>query len=675
MHVKSTIMNIVATIVLAASVSIATADAITATLVVRNPAAAAARNVPLTFGQVFNKGDIRDGIVARVGAKPAQIEADIKRRYDDGSVRFAVLSLVLEEVPPNGQVQIELANGTAVGGGAAISPKDLLATPFDAIIRFTFPDGSEKSASARQMLQRAGADARKWLSGPIVTEWLVDGSPTDAAGKADPDLSVQFQIRAYAGCKSARVSAVVENCWDTWAGNIRYDVAITGGQDGKAIYQKKDVDHGSLSRWRKVFYWGEAPADVTIDHDLAYLSATGAVPNYDSTLQLPKRLLDSEPRSADTDILQPGYLTAYMPTTGGRPEIGPYPGWAAAYLMTMSPRLRQVLLISSDLAGSWPIHLRNSKTRRLLTIDERPDFWLDERGKDRPNWQPDRKPRPASAPRLAPDCAHQPSLAYIPYLLTGDFYYLEEAYFWGNYSLLSQWPGPAKSPTRQRDRGLMADQIRGNAWGLRNIADAASIAPDGDPEGSYFQQKIRNNLQFMIEKMYGPPPLNSMGFWGLRTVEDARIQNAANPNWLIYVPWETDFLIWSLHHLTELGHPDAAKPRDFLLRARVGALTHAPDFDPRGAAPYRMVVGENMGARVVIYEDWKKLNEENAKLGKAELPAYGGSYSYVLRLAMVCGVDGGFPKANDALKTLESALPRARENLAAEPAWAIAPRK
>jgi len=672
---KRLIVNLVAAVAMAASMATAAGEAKTTTLVVRNPASVAARHVPLTFGQVFGRGDIRDGVVVRIEGRSTQVQADIKRRYEDGSVRFAVLSLVLEEVPANGQVQIELANGPADGGGAPVSSDNLLKTPFDAIVRFTFPDGSEESLSVRQMLQRAGAGVRKWLSGPVVTEWLLDGPPTDASGKPDPDLNVQFQVRAYAGCKIVRVSAVAENCWDTWAGNIGYDVAITSGQDGRAIRQKKDVDHGRLSRWREVFYWSEAPAEVTIDHDLAYLTGTGAVPNYDSTLRLPKRLLDDEACSGETDILQRGYLTAYMPTTGGRPEIGPYPGWTAAYLMTMSPRLRQVVLSSGDLGGSWPIHVRNSKTKRLLTIDERPDFWLDERGEDRPNWRPDRKPRPASAPRLVPDCAHQPSLAYVPYLLTGDFYYLEEAYFWGNYSLLSQWPGPAKSPTRERSRGLMADQIRGNAWGLRNIADAGSIAPDGDPEGAYFQQKIRNNLQFMTETMYGPPEVNHMGFWGLRTVEDARIQNAANPHWLIVVPWETDFLIWSLHHLTEVGHAEAAKPRDFLLRARVGALTHAPDFDPRAAAPYRMVVGEKVDGRAVIHEDWDKLGVENARLSKPELPTYAGSYSYVLRMSLVCGVDAGFPKANDALNMLESALPKVRENLAAEPAWAIRPRR
>ena len=669
MHAASTFITVVSAVVLLVFVSIVAGDAKTTTIVVRTPGPATARNVSLTFGQTFRNGDIRDGIVARIGGRALQAQADIKRRYEDGSVRFAVLSVALDEVPANGQVAVELSNG-APGGEPAIAAADLLKTPFDAVIRFTFADGSQKSASARQMLQQAGTNARTWLGGPVVTEWLLDGPPTDADGKPDPDLNVQFQVRAYAGCRTVRVSAVVENCWDQWAGNIAYDVSLAGGREGQAVYQKKEVEHGRLSRWRKVFYWGEVPAEVTIDHDLGYLVGTGAVPSYDSTLQLPRRLLDGEPVSSETDILQRGYLTAYMPTTGGRPEIGPYPRWTAAYLMTMTPRLRQVVLESGDLAGSWPIHVRNARTRRLLTIDERPDFWLDERGKDRPGWQPDRSPRPASAPRLVPDCAHQPSLAYIPYLLTGDFYCLEEAYFWANYCLLAQWPVP-----RECSRGLMADQIRGNAWGLRNIADAGSVAPDGDPEGAYFGQKIRNNLQFMTEKMYGPPEFNSMGFWGLRTVSDARIQNAANPNWMIYVPWETDYLIWSLHHLTELGHAEAARPRDFLLRARVGALTHAPDFDPRRSAPYRMVVGETIGGRVVVYEDWKKLNEENAKLGKPDLPTYGGSYSYSLRLALVSAVDGGFPEAGNALKVLESALPRLRENLAAEPAWAITTRR
>src|SRR5512146_2578406 len=107
--------------------SVAAGDAKTATIVVRNPAAVAARRVPLTFGQLFRKGEIREGVVARIGGKPALVQADVKRRYEDGSVRFAVISLILDEVAANGQMQIELANGVP-SAGAAISADSLLKT-------------------------------------------------------------------------------------------------------------------------------------------------------------------------------------------------------------------------------------------------------------------------------------------------------------------------------------------------------------------------------------------------------------------------------------------------------------------------------------------------------------------------------------------------------------------
>jgi len=119
--------------------------------------------------------------------------------------------------------------------------------------------------------------------------------------------------------------------------------------------------------------------------------------------------------------------------------------------------------------------------------------------------------------------------------------------------------------------------------------------------------------------MYGPPEMNKLGAWGLRTTEDARIQNPANPGWLIIAPWEQDYLIWSFHHLAELGYADAARPRDFLLRLRVGTLTH--------------------------------------------------------RAAVVCAMDGGFPEAGAALKQIEAMLPGHRQVMAREPYWAIAPRE
>lgn len=670
--------------VLILSASFARGDPVTK-VTLRPPAGGALKDVPVTFGQVFRKGDIRQGVLP--SAQRASVQADVKRKYDDGSVRFAVISLLLPTL--EGELAVALRDGVReqLATPVPVQAADLLKTDFDAAVSLRFPDGAERSASARELLKAAGPNAKTWLAGPVVTEWLLAGTLNGPDGRADPDLRVQFHVRAYAGCKTVRVSVVVENCLDTWAGNIGYDVSIRLGRQGQTVYEKQDVNHRRLSRWRKDFWWPVAPGQVDVTHDLAYLSATGALPNYDRSIVVPEKTLAALTaqwaQSHETDILGSGSLTKYMPTTGGRPEIGPYPNWTAEYLLSMDPRVKAIVLRNGDLAGSWPIHVRSTQTGRILTLDERPRFWIsgyrDDGHSERPRWQPDRKPPPPERMAdgkqhpyyLTPDVAHMGSYAYVPYLVTGDFYYLEEAYFWGSYSLLAQWPVP-----RQDGRGIMSDQIRGNAWGLRNIADAGFIAPDADPEAKYFEQRIRNNLAELTAKMYGPPEYNRMGFWGLRTVADARIHDAANPRWMITAPWEHDYLIWSLHHLTELGYADAAKPRDFELRWRVGVFTHAGEFNPLLGAPYRMVVGEQgPDKQVVFYEDWKRFGEENAKLTKvkpSEKPRL--AYDYSAYLALICGVDAGFPKAADAVQVLLD-ITGGFHGMLADPAWRIVPRQ
>ncbi len=639
------------------------------TVQITNPSNVELENVPVTFGQVFRQGDIQRGIVVRTDDRAIPAQIDVKRHYDDGSVRFAIVSIVLESLPAKEKITLALCDGPAkVDTRAPAAVSDVLNAGFEAAVQFRFPDGTKSQVSAEKLLRD---DSALWLQGPIVTEWVVSGAPADEAGNLDPDLSVQFLIRVYPECGAIRVSVTTENCWDHWAEALGYDVAVIIG--GREVFSRKDVRHRRLSRWRKTFWIGNPAPHLPIAHDLDYLSSTGALPRYDTTLELPppnqrdERLLRRE--GPNWKIMGRGALTAYMPTTGGRDEIAPYPSWTVKYLLTMDPRYKALVLASGDLAGSWPIHVRARQSGRVMTIDRRPEFWLDPRGKDKPAWKPARNDGGIGAERLTPDLAHQGSFAYVPYLVTGDYFYLEEAYFWANYCLLATWPHP-----RQNERGILSGQVRGNAWALRNIADAAAIASDDDPELAYFDEKIRNNIRDRIERMYGSPAANPLGFWHLRTTENARIQNPADPRWMVIAPWEHDYLIWSFHHLVELGYPDAAKPRDSLLRWRVGSLVNPAAFDPAMAAPYRMVVGRRRAdGQIIYYDDWKTLAAENARLYKPEMPNYGNSYAYSARAAVVCGVDGGFPKASEALQQIERLLPNHRRVMAREPFWAIRP--
>ena len=65
----------------------------------------------------------------------------------------------------------------------------------------------------------------------------------------------------------------------------------------------------------------------------------------------------------------------------------------------------------------------------------------------------------------------------------------------------------------------------------------------------------------------------------------ALVYNApANPRWMIMAPWEHDYLTWSLHHLVELGYPEAAKCRDY---RRIMAEDPIWAIVPGGAAATR----------------------------------------------------------------------------------------
>ncbi len=639
-------------------------------------------DIPVTFAQVFRRGEVIGSPAVSITGERIPAQIDVKRRYDDGSTRLAIVSMVLgKELPPQGTISIELAGDTlAERAGASTRGRDaraeLLKSGFDTVVRLTFPDGTVRSVSARKLLGETDKEPPVWLRGSVATEWLLSGPPVDEEGKADEDLNVQFQVRAYTA-GPVRVSVVVENCFDSWAGNIRYDASISVA--GKEVFSKQAVDHRKLSRWRQVFWHGSDsrrdPGAIHVVHDLAAMSSTGALPNYDRSLAAAIRdsagVESFAMQGPRWEITGRGPLTAYMPTTGGRPEIAPYPIWTVRYLLGMDPAAKRFVLTAGDLAGSWPIHVRSRETGRIMTIDRRGEFWLDQRGDDRPQWKPDRHAPSAGHVRLTPDLAHQGSFAYVPYLVTGDYYYLEEAYFWANYCLLATWPHP-----RRDAQGILSGQIRGNAWALRNMADAAWIAAEGHLEADYFDEKIRNNLADRIRRMLGPPEYNAIGAWGIRTTQNARIHNPPNPDWMIVAPWEHDYLIWSLHHLVELGHADAAPVRDFLLRLRVGTLTHGPDFDPRLAAPYRFVVGQqDTEGKVTFYEDWKLLGRENARLNEPRLPDSGNDYSYSARAAVVCGVDGGFPKAAEALRWIDARFPDLRGRMLRNPGWAIVPRE
>ncbi len=159
-----------------------------------------------------------------------------------------------------------------------------------------------------------------------------------------------------------------------------------------------------------------------------------------------------------------------------------------------------------------------------------------------------------------PDAAHQPSLAYVPYLITGDRFYLDELLFWANWDM-----GGIDSGYRDGAKGLInMNQIRGQAWSLRTLGEAAMALPDAHPMKSYFSQRLHNNLQWYVDRYprnRDPERVSPLGW-----IERPEVPGSTPP-------WQDDFLALVTGHLAEAGFPLAEEFFRWQAQSTVGRWT------------------------------------------------------------------------------------------------------
>lgn len=518
---------------------------------------ASAGNIPLTFGQVFALGHVPTGatLAARTTGGTSvnvPLQVDAKARHADGSLRHAVVTTRLPTLGASATQTIELVSTANVPAVGAVLLSDLLATSFDATVSLDI-GGTVYQASARQLLQ--AGPVQTWLSGPMVTEWIV-GAPVRNSGGTHPHLYARFNVRAYAGMDAVRVDVIVENTWAREAGPRNYTYNATVTVDGRGtVLTQNAVTHYRQARWRRVFWWGTEPR-VHVRHDRSYLQNTATVPTYDPALNIADSTLTGLLTSfnANNRLMARGSLETFMPQTGGRIDIGPLPGWTAHYIVTQDPRAKTVMLGNSEQAGSFGIHYRDRTTDRPISLDTYPNMTILGSSSFFPACGGD-----CSTP-YTPDDSHQPSLAYVPYMVTGDHYHLEELHFWANWNLFYQGDHGGS-------QGLVTGvwvQIRATAWSLRTLGHAAFITPDTHPMKSYFVSKLTNNINYFNTNfaLNEPTPLgyvaNPLG---------GGLDNS-------FATWMDDFLTWSVGHIVNLGFANARPFFDYKAKFPVGRMTN-----------------------------------------------------------------------------------------------------
>ncbi len=657
---------------------------------------AAQSNVPVTFGQVFKPGDVPAGAVlgARAGSNNVSLQVDKKATHADGSLRHAVLTAVLPSLAGGATQVVTLTNSGTGPGGTAPTAAALLGTTFDTSVNLNI-GGTPYTASARALLQ--SATPATWLSGPLATEWLLSAPLKTAAGAAHPHLQARFYVRAYAGLQAARVEVVVENDWayETGPRNYSYDARIDVAGRG-TVFSQTAVNHYRQSRWRRVVWWGTAPS-FTVKHDSAYLMATRAVPTYDTRVQVTSSALNGWVSGLGTNpgVMSIGALEANMPSPGGRFEIAPLPAFQAGYILSQDDRARRVTVGYGEQAGAWPMHYRDKTTGYPISIDTYPNATILGASGIYGNF-------PACggtcSTNLVPEASHHPSLAYLPYLITGDYYLMEELAFWGNWMLFYGEAG-----RRGGSQGLVAwDQVRGQAWALRTLAQAAYATPDSHPLKQYLVGKLQNNISYYRTNWVNS---NSLGY----------VTNTGAAAWLglddWIATWMDDFLTWTFGHIVGLGFTEAQPVLAWKSKFPVGRLTDPGMCWVLASSYWPYVKGDRYAggssAFVTNWTDWRRnvifgWNNDafrgtndisgreqelfNAQCGSSQMASILGvgtgsmigwdgaeAYPANLQAAAAVAVEAGVPNAQQAFSVLTSRGAYPLSDYGDAPQWAIFP--
>jgi len=624
------------------------------TVTVKDTSGSDQTSVPVTFGQVFPEGAVKasTNLGVRLSGSGQILPSQVikKATHADGSLRHAIISTRIPSLAANSSQVLEIIVVDTPSSTTPLTVSGLIGSGFDGNVSINL-SSETYSASMKTLLQ--SATPKTWIQGPVATEWMVSAPLAKADGTKHPHLTARFNVRAYSGYDSVRVDVVIENDWAYVAApqNYVYDATVT--LCGKTVYNVSALTHYHQARWRKTFWCGKQPS-ISIKHDVAYLLDSKAIPNYDRSLTIPESSLASMASSWSGSKIEPmgaGAANTYMPGTGARPDIGLLPRWTVRYILSQDQRAKDVMLGTDNLAGSWPIHYRNKNTDLPVTTADYPYMTLLGSTSDTYNSTTGKyESFPACGgdctTPFSPDASHQPSFAYVSYIVTGDQYYLEELQFWTDYNIFRS--NPYK---REHEKGLFYwAQVRGQAWSMRTLGNAAYITPDDSPLKTYYSSILKNNIDW-YNNTYIDNTSNSYSN-NLGAIQNgyAYIYDRSSTytsNLLGLAPWQDDFFTASIGHLTDLNIPNALKLLTWKAKFPVSRMVDT-NFCWIVASNYSLILRDDLSTPVT-FTNWNQVysannGHYNAPSVNASITSYScGSQEMATALHLNLGEMVGYP--------------------------------
>ncbi len=342
-------------------------------------------------------------------------------------------------------------------------------------------------------------------------------------------------------------------------------------------------------------------------------------------------------------------LQPKMGTTGERIDIGLQTETQARFICTGDTEALAQVRAQAEAGGTCPWHIRDECTGAPVDLDANPRMsWYDE-----PRGGPDPFVRRTEAD-VKLDTAHVPALAYLPYLLTGDPYHLEDVQFAAN------WPRGWHPPASR----FAVDQTRAFAWGTRDLACAAKVTPATVPRWllpqSYFQKSLSAWQRHMTDHFVkDPDPIHAV-FRALEDPGSTRDEGPTTPAGSYMPPWQSEFVNAVIGWIVMMGYGEWKPFFDWHIGSTIARTNGKSGWQRHQSTPYRILLREN--ARAPYLKSWREAYALQARMWKWERDDPNAitdedlTYFFYTRGALVMAKHLGVREAEMCLDWIEAQL-------------------
>lgn len=566
-----------------------------------------------TFGQVFLPGQLPSGagLVAQFGQTAGFVQIEVKSRYADGSVKMAVLAVERPALVAGATVDITLSK---VASPATAAPIDLAAASLAHAftVEVNIQGGANLQLDVLAALRQGitNGTASFWENGALASQARVE---IDLPGSQ----RMIFDVTAFKG-GGLSIEAQFNNdeAMQATGGRVNYSLKAT--LDGKQVVNET-INQGQYQNWHASFAsnatdGGQGLGDpqagwLNIRHDIDHLQATGAVAQYDLGLKIDPGLLAVLGSAAQA----PGWsaplatngVTQNMGQAGGRGDIGFTTLGNTTWLISQDSRAADYALGQAQASTSVPWHFWDAQNKTWLNTDAYPRLWTDYRGGTGTPGDPNSgglTQQVDAQTGWSYATSHQPSLSYVPYLLTGQRWLLDGVQAQAAWNVVTQWPlvrGDAD------DNLVNQNQVRGAAWGLRQVDEAAFSSPDGSAEKAYFQSVSNANYQWLVAQI---PKWTAEQGEAHGWVPGVYGSRGALP------PWQQDYFASTVIAAASRGNADALTFLNWQSNFLVGRFTNeARGFESRDGAAYLIAISDP--TTDIPYKTWAEIGAQMVARG------------------------------------------------------------